>query len=149
MRAWPYAQRLRAVRGNRQREDFARLLTSELGWRINGQMIANWEGGQNPRCAHLLEPWIRKKEPPKPPPAPRPFIGLSFNIFLDTGTVEEARNIEALLLGIVKALRARWPEPSEPEITHGLAGASISHPATPDAIARCMYCQKTGDDLPA
>jgi hypothetical protein len=110
MSIWNYAQRLRAVRGNRRRVEVAQQLSVVLGRSVGSSEIARWESGARPRAASLIEQWIRMKEPTKPQAQPRPHIGVSFSMFLDTTTKEEADRIAALLLGIVEVIRARWPD---------------------------------------
>ena len=116
MNRWAYASRLRAVRGARSRAEMARMMTAALGGKtITAGMLKNWEDlGGTPRARDAVEAWIRQREPVKPQPSPRPHIGLSFVLYLDNGTLEEADNTVALMEGLIKVIRARWPKPTEP-----------------------------------
>ena len=111
---WSYAARFRAICGNRTRREIAEQLTKLLGRKVGSSQIYGWERGSRPRAAHIIEKWVREHEPAKPLVAPRPHVGLSFSLFLDTTTAEEAARIVALLEGIVAVIRTRWPPSVDP-----------------------------------
>lgn len=110
--AWAYAARLKTARGTMRRTECARQLSALTGRRIVGSQVRAWESGTLPRCAGEVERWVRQREPVKTLPPPRPHIGLSFSLYLDNGTKEEADRVVALMDGLIAVIRARWPEPS-------------------------------------